>query len=190
MLQFLTINNYALLVDVEIEFGPGLNILTGETGAGKSIILGALGIILGERVDTSTLRQGAAKAVVEGQFSIEKNPALKRLLGELDVGDGTLILRREILESGRTRAFVNDTPVPLTTLQEIGNLLVDLHGQHEHQSLLKVQSHLTYLDQFGNLEQEAQHVAQTFAELQAARSKLRELQEKQRTLTEKKDLYA
>ncbi|MFQ6113809.1 MAG: DNA repair protein RecN [bacterium] len=192
MLESLSIKNYALLVDVEIQFGKGLNILTGETGAGKSIIIGALGTILGERVDTTALRAGASKAVIEGTFSVDGNAQVKNYLvqHDLDTGDDHVILRREIYENARSRAYINDTPVQLSILQALGYLLVDLHGQHEHQSLLKVQSHLTFLDDFGDLKKEKQTVAELYRGLHKNLEELRKLQDQEKALNEKKDFYS
>ncbi|RMD89178.1 MAG: DNA repair protein RecN [Calditrichaeota bacterium] len=191
MLECLTIRNYTLLVDVEIPLGPGLNILTGETGAGKSIIIDALGTILGERVDTTVIRDKSQKAVIEGKFIIKDNEPLKNYLKaqDIDYDDEILILRREILDQGRSRAFINDTPVPLSTLQDVGNLLVDLHGQHEHQSLFKTQKHLEFLDDFGHLDQELNHVAQTFKTLKQLRDQKHSLEEQAQTLKEKREFY-
>ncbi|NIR49811.1 DNA repair protein RecN [candidate division KSB1 bacterium] len=192
MLQSLSIKNYALLSDVEIDFGRGLNILTGETGAGKSIIIGALGTILGDRVDMSVLRQGGSKAIIEGRFAIDGLPALKHYLKEQDLAAeyDDLILRREIYDTSRSRAFVNDTPVQLSVLQKISDLLVDLHGQHEHQSLLKVQNHLNFIDEFGGFEVELREVGDRYRCLQKLHSGLKKLQEQQTLFEEKKDLYA
>lgn len=191
MLESLSIKNYALLVDVEIQFGKGLNILTGETGAGKSIIIGALGTILGERVDTTAIRAGASKAVIEGRFSINGNSPVKDYLIQQDLssGDDQVILRREIYENARSRAYINDTPVQLSILQELGYLLVDLHGQHEHQSLLKVQSHLTFVDDFGDLKKEREAVAELYRNLQKRLEELRRLESQEKSLKEKKEFY-
>ncbi|MFQ5824043.1 MAG: DNA repair protein RecN [bacterium] len=191
MLESLSIKNYALLVDVDIQFGKGLNILTGETGAGKSIIIGALSTILGERVDTTALRAGASKAVIEGKFSINGNSHVKNYLiqKDLDSGDGHLFLRREIYDNARSRAFINDTPVQLSILQEVGDLLVDLHGQHEHQSLLKVQNHLNFIDEFGNLKKEKERAAETFHNLQKLLKELNHLENQEKALKEKREFY-
>jgi DNA repair protein RecN (Recombination protein N) len=186
MLRSLSIRNYALLVDVEVEFGPDLNIMTGETGAGKSIILGALGTILGDRVDTSMVRTGASKAVIEGVFSIGERMEIRQLLIDNDLGDEyELILRREITDAGRSRAFVNDMPVQLALMQEIGDRLVDLHGQHEHQSLLKVRHHLDFLDEFGEHADEREKVADTFLKLKSVKKHL-EAQKASRLQSEEK----
>lgn len=191
MLQSLSIKNYALLADVEIKFGAGLNMLTGETGAGKSILIGALGSLLGDRVDGSILRDGESKAVIEGQFEINGTESLNRMLSENNLlsDDHLLILRREIFANTRSRAFVNDSPVTLSLLQKVGEALVDLHGQHDHQSLLKVASHLSFLDDFGDLKQEKESVAEAYDELQELLEKREALNAKKRSLEERKEFF-
>lgn len=153
MIQSLHVRNYALIETLDVEFGQGLTIITGETGAGKSIIIGALQLLLGARAATDMIRTGATKAVVEGVFS-GGGEAVADLLrsADLDVND-QLIVRREVGASS-SRAFVNDTPVNLSLLREIAGNLVDLHGQHEHQSLLRPELHVRFLDGFGHLERE------------------------------------
>jgi DNA repair protein RecN (Recombination protein N) len=147
MLKSLTIRNYALIESVDIEFESGLNILTGETGAGKSIIIDALSLILGDRASSDIVRKGNEKAIVEGLFGMAENEKVKALLkyNEIELQED-LLLRREVSVKGQSRCFVNDSPVPLTLLKEIGDHLVDLHGQHEHQSLLRPETHIGLLD--------------------------------------------
>lgn len=190
MLESLTIKNYALLADVEIEFSSGLNILTGETGAGKSIVVGALSTILGERVDTAVVRDDSSKAVVEGIFRINNNDLILRFLQKNDLmtDDSQLILRREILSNGRSRAFINDTPVQLSRLQELGDYLVDLHGQHDHQSLLKTKKHLDFIDAFGGFDELRKEVRSKYQQLQELLHRLKQLQEKQKEAAERRDL--
>lgn len=132
MLQRLTINNYAIIEKLEIDYSKKLNIITGETGAGKSIIVGALGLILGERADSSVLVNKEKKCIVEGAFYPENKTAIKTFLkeNELDAED-ELVLRREIGTNGKSRAFINDTPVNLSQLQQLSSLLVDLHQQFD-----------------------------------------------------------
>ena len=151
MIQELSIKNYALIEDLRVTFGPNLNILTGETGAGKSIIIGALGLLLGDRAQKDVIRQGASAAIVEGIFQSVPESILDHIRTNFDISasNGELILRREVHENGRSRNFINDSPVSLNQLSELGDLLVDLHGQHDHQALLKVDLHLDYLDRFG-----------------------------------------
>lgn len=151
MIHRLTIKNYALIEDLDVSFGPGLNILTGETGAGKSIIIGAMGLLLGDRAQKEAIRQGAHSAVVEGIFRSVPRSVRDHLRSELDIPteNREVILRREVHENGRSRNFINDSPVSLAQLSELGDRLVDLHGQHDHQALLNVDLHLDVLDQFG-----------------------------------------
>jgi len=192
MLKSLLVKNYALITDAEIHFEAGLNILTGETGAGKSIVIGALGSILGERVDTSVVRDGAAKAVIEATFDVKQCADLRAFLASQNVGGwgNELVLRREISVNGRTRAFINDSPVQVGVLQQVGDLLVDVHGQHEHQSLLKISYHLRFLDEFGALEKEVAAVSDAHRQLTQLLRELEHLQDKEKAMHEKKDFYA
>ena len=132
MLQKLFIQNYAIIESVEIEFSGKLNIITGETGAGKSILVGALGLILGERADSSVLFNAAQKCIVEGSFSISGRDDIQKILqqGDLDA-DGEIVIRREVASTGKSRAFINDTPVTLSQLKQFTSLLVDLHQQFD-----------------------------------------------------------
>lgn len=133
MLRKLSIQNYTIIDELEIDFSSHLNILTGETGAGKSIIVGALGLILGQRAESSTLLNRERKCIVEGSFTNrDENEQVNNFLkeNELDVQD-ELVIRREIAPNGKSRAFVNDTPVNLGQLQQITSLLVDLHQQFD-----------------------------------------------------------
>ena len=134
MIQTLHISNYALIDAIDIEFHEGLNILTGETGAGKSIILGALSLLLGGRADTKAVRNHNVKSVIEAGFTVDGYTSLEKFCGENDIDwDPTgMILRREIAPSGRSRAFVNDCPVNLTVLQSAALQLIDIHSQHQN----------------------------------------------------------
>ncbi|GBC94057.1 DNA repair protein RecN [bacterium HR15] len=150
MLLELHIENLAIIEQVDLAFEAGFNVLTGETGAGKSILLNALNLVLGERADPSIIRTGADRLRVSAVFQLPDEPELHAALQELGIEpeDGMLYLAREIQASGRSIARVNGQPVPLSTLKTVGDLLVDLHGQHEHQSLLKSSSHLDLLDRW------------------------------------------
>lgn len=153
MLRSLHVRDYALIDELEVDFGKGLNVITGETGAGKSILLGALKLILGERASTDVVRTGARKAVVEGVFDEAGTDGLQDLLRSHEIepdASGVVIVRREV-SGTHSRAFVNDTPATLTVLRDVAEQLIDLHGQHEHQSLLRVETHLQMLDDFGGL---------------------------------------
>ncbi len=189
MLRTLSIKNYALIERLEVEFGPGLNVITGETGAGKSIIVGALGLILGERADTTAVRAGAEKAVVEGIFTAPGDRKVAELLARngIDAGE-ELILRRDLSSRGQSRAFINDTPATIAVLREIGNLLVDIHGQHDHQSLLRVESHREMLDDFGRLGSLAGEFRAAYDEAAAARTALVELRAREEELRERRSL--
>ena len=132
MLQKLSINNYAIIDKLEIDFSEKLNIITGETGAGKSIIVGALGLILGERADSSVLVNKEKKCIIEGTFRADNKTAVKFFLKENELdAEEELVLRREIGTNGKSRAFINDTPVNLSQLQQVSSLLVDLHLQFD-----------------------------------------------------------
>lgn len=191
MIKSLFVKNYALLDDVHVNFKEGLNILTGETGAGKSILIGALNTVLGEKAGFDTIRDGAQKAIIEVIFSTEGSYEVQNLLKEMDLDqDGfELILRREINKSGRTRSFVNDTPVSVLILERIGEFLVDLHGQHEHQSLLKVNKHLKFLDHFGGLTELVTEVENQYYQIKEKKKYLEDLQYQASLSKEKKEAY-
>jgi len=190
VLKSLLIKNYALIEEVEAEFESGLNIITGETGAGKSILIDALGLVLGERASSDVIRKGAEKTIVESVFGISGNKKVKGILKEHDLeGDGDLILRREISGKGHNRCFINDTPVSLAVLQTIGDLLVDLHGQHDHQSLLRTETHIDLLDDFGGLAGLREEYEASYQRLKGLFDELETLQAKERSLRKRKDLY-
>ena len=152
MLVELQVNNYALIDDLKIEFSSGLNVLSGETGAGKSIVIGAINLLLGERAAVDQIRQGQDKAYIEGILNCE-NHAIDPLLKVFsDAGidwEDDLIIAREVYKNGRSVARVNGRAVPVSFLKDLGRFLVDLHGQHQHQSLLRPEEHLQLLDLFG-----------------------------------------
>lgn len=189
MIRSLYIKDYALIDELEVHFGEGLNILTGQTGAGKSIIIGALNMILGERADTEVIRQGTSKAIAEGIIRVGENEVIRGLLEENAVEyREELILRREIRDSG-SRAFINDTPVTITVLRQVGDQLVDLHGQHDHQMLLREENHRGVVDAFGNLEEDLASYRKVYGEMCELQQELRELREKENELEEKRELY-
>jgi len=191
MLKSLHVENIALIDNIDIDFEPGLNIITGETGAGKSILIDALGSAIGEKISADSLRKGAQKAVTECIFEINSTSELKKYLlkNEIENFDNSLILRKESSETGRNRAFVNDTPATNATLLEIGNLLVDLHGQHEHQALLKTKQHINYLDDFGGYNNLLSEVEQNFNRYIILKDELNELKQRERILSEKCELF-
>jgi DNA repair protein RecN (Recombination protein N) len=158
MLTTLRIKNFALVDELTLELSPGYNVITGETGAGKSILIGALTLVLGERADRTLIRDGTDVCSVEAVFDVSGLRApLREFLEEngLDAcQDGQLILKRSVTAAGTNRQFVNGSPTALSTLAAVGEWLVDIHGPHDHQSLLQPARQLAILDAFGKLEAE------------------------------------
>ncbi len=147
MLRKLNVQNYALIDELQLQFGSGLNIITGETGAGKSVLMGALGLLLGDRADSSALLDKSRKCIIEGEFLASKNVKAFLEAQELDAED-ELFLHREITKDGKSRSFINDTPVNLAQLRQLGNLLVDIHSQHETLLLNQSDFQLSVIDAF------------------------------------------
>ncbi len=186
MIQRLAIRNYAIIDHLEVEFSDGFIAFTGETGAGKSIILGALGLLTGERADTSVIRTGSERAIVEGEFII-KEPALKDILKNLEIDTSdTLLVRREIVSDGRGRVFINGLQEPLSKLEAIGEYLVDFHGQHDHQLLLQQKVHLDMLDRYGNLFEEREEVKNLYQKFTSLLATLADLQQDESRLEQEK----
>lgn len=190
MLKSLTIENIALIDRIEVEFNAGLNILTGETGAGKSIIIGALGLVLGERSSGDVVRAGGERAVIEAIFEKPDVPALTEFSDFIDHEDKTIVLRRIISRNGRSKAFINDAPAPIGVLAAVGDLLVDLHGQHDHQALLKQPCHIGYLDNYGVDSALLKETSAAFADHHRLHSQLQDLKEKKASLHEREELLA
>ena len=189
MIKSLYIKDFALIDELEVEFGEGLNILTGQTGAGKSIIIGALNMILGERADTEVIRQGKDKAISEATIQVGDNAELRELLKENEVEfNEFLILRREIRSTG-SRAFINDTPVNIAVLKAAGDLLVDLHGQHDHQLLLNEENHLPMIDGFGEVEPVLKAYQKEYKKMKSLQSEFQSLLRRESELQEKTELY-
>lgn len=132
MLQELHIHNYALIAELQIQFSGGFTVITGETGAGKSILLGALGLLLGNRADSKSIKTGEKKCVVEATFLLNRRSEDYLRENDIDADDNECIIRREVTDSGKSRAFINDTPVTLANLKELGGLLIDIHSQHQN----------------------------------------------------------
>ena len=195
MLAELHIENFAIIEELHLRFGPGFNVLTGETGAGKSIIVDAVSTLLGGRAETGLIRSGADEARVEGIFLLNKAmqeailPILRRdgLEGE---DEETLILAREIRRGGRSICRVNGRAVTLKVLEQIGQRLVDIHGQTEHLSLLRVREHLDLLDRYGRLWPLRERVAAKVRELRQVRQELEGLLRDERELARRADLLA
>lgn len=199
MLVELNISNFAIIDKLYLRLGHGFNALTGETGAGKSIIIDALGALLGSRTGPEFVRHGASSARVEGMFDLATMPpeplaALREILLEGGLSDAEngadeqVIISREINPSGRTVARVNGRMVNLPTLQQIGELLVDVHGQSEHVSLLRPTTHVDLLDQYAGLLKERREMAELVGRLRLAQKELRDLQRDERELARRADL--
>ena len=171
MLSELRVRDLATIADVTLQLGPGLNVLTGETGAGKSMLVDALALLLGERAVGGIVRPGASKAVVEGAFE-DLDAVTRRRIEELglDVEDGRVVVRREVSAEGRSRSWVNGSPTTASVLTQLGGFLVDLHGQHETQSLLRPEAQRDILDAFAHAEAERVSVAEAHAALAALRT--------------------
>lgn len=175
MLKSLHISNYALIDSLDIEFDSGLNIITGETGAGKSIIIGALSMLLGGRTDTKAIRREDMKSVIEGTFSLSPSTPLAEILkgADVDFDATTCILRREISPGGRSRAFINDTPVNLTLLREVGLHLVDIHSQHQNQLLATPDFQLNVIDALASNQQLLEEYGKLYSTFREALHKLK-----------------
>ena len=189
MIKSLLIQDYALIEKINVDFNAGLNIITGETGAGKTILIDAMSLLLGERASSDVIRKGADKSVVEGIFAIYKNKKVKTILTENGLEElPELIIRREISSKGSNRCFVNDSPVALNIIKDLGDLLVDLHGQHEHQSLLRKETHINFLDGFGNNEELLRTYKWLYTSLNKLLAELEEIKEKDAVYREKRDV--
>lgn len=177
MLTELRIRNFAIIESVTLPLGKGFNVLSGETGAGKSIIVGALGLLLGERASADLIRSGSDKATVEGVFDVGGMHGIAELADArgIDVEEDTLVLKREISANGRGRAWINGATVTATVLAELGRHLVNLHGQHDAQTLLDNESQRRILDAFGGGLSQADVVARTHAELAAVKTEIASL---------------
>ena len=191
MLRSLYIRDYALIEELEVEFDSGLNIITGETGAGKSILLGAMKLLLGDRASTEAVRGGAKKAVVEGVFDNADEGRLPAVLEEHEIEPsegGLLVVRREVSARG-SRAFINDTPATLDVLREVSASTIDLHGQHEHQSLLRTETHVELLDNFGGLGGLVETYRKAYRSVAALVTERRNLVRRESELRKQKELY-
>ncbi|MGT2637232.1 DNA repair protein RecN [Streptococcus ratti] len=164
MLLEIAIKNFAIIKEISLSFEQGMTVLTGETGAGKSIIIDAMNMMLGSRASTDVIRHGSSKAEIEGFFSVDANPFLEQLLQDNGIEPSDeLIIRREILQNGRSISRINGQMVNLTTLRAVGQYLVDIHGQHDQEELMRPQKHIQLLDAFG--DENFQTVKQTYQEL-------------------------
>ncbi len=189
MIEELYVKNYALMDETHVKFSEKLNILTGETGAGKSVLIGALGLVLGGKSDSSVIRTGCDEAEVTAVFHIDQ-PRIRLWLEEhgLDAEEENLVLRRKIRTTGRGAVYIQSRPFTLAELSGLGQLLVDIHGQHDHQSLFHVEQHRRLLDRFGKLEFQASVVFDLFQELKALNSEIEALQSAREESEKEKEL--
>ncbi len=191
MLERLTIRDLALVERAEVEFGPGLNVVTGETGAGKSLLVQSASLLVGGRADADAVRDGARAAVIEGEFSPAGETAarVRALLVSwgMEAEEEALVVRREVQAGGKSRASVNQSPVTLTALKQLGELLIDLHGQHEHQSLLRPGAGIETLDRLARLDVERGAWDAALAQHRAAERELALLEQSLATYAERRD---
>jgi DNA repair protein RecN (Recombination protein N) len=189
MLQEIRITNFAIIENLAIEFHSGLNVLTGETGAGKSIIIDALNLILGGRADTDTIRSGASTATVEACLTLDDSKTLAMIadLG-IEVENGQVIIKRIISNSDKNRTYLNNSNLTVAALSKIGDRLIDIHGQHDHQSLLHPETHVDLLDHYGTLLAVRDAFAEHYAAYQKKVQTLRQMQTHQGERLQRQDL--
>jgi DNA repair protein RecN (Recombination protein N) len=190
MLEELHVHNYAIIDKLQVRFTEGLNVLSGETGAGKSILVGALGLLLGDKTDTSIIRSGAEETSVSGIVSVAGNAEAAQWLAAhgIESEDGTTILRRMLKSNGRGSLFIQSTPVTRADLHDFSSLLFDLHGQHEHQSLLDLENHRRLVDRWAGTEELAQRFHSLYAALATLRERLSSLVSDERERLRRVDL--
>jgi DNA repair protein RecN (Recombination protein N) len=190
MLLEIRVRNFAVIDAVTVSFQSGLNVLTGETGAGKSMLLDAILLIRGARAQTDVIRSDTETATVEALFEVAPRGAAAAVLEEagLDLDQGQVVVRRELARSGRHRAFVNDSPVTVGLLERLGDHLVEIHGQHEHQRLLEPARQLALLDRFADAEELSDRVGELFAKHRAAGTELERARAAERDRAQREDL--
>jgi len=189
MLAHLNISNFAIISRLEIDFKPGLNIISGETGAGKSIIINAVNLILGGRASADLIRSGTDEARVEALFNLPDNSSLRALTAEMGIPfEGELLVKRTISREGRNRISVNGSIATIQMLGRLGMFMISISGQHEHQLLLRPENHLYLLDEFGGLTQERDALAGSFNLYEATKARLNRLEKEIKEAREKQDL--
>ena len=191
MLEQLSIKNLAVVESLNVDFQSGMTVVTGETGAGKSIMVQALHLVTGGRSDASLVRQDKSKAEIIATFALQKNTKLKEFLEEQDLDDeGECILRRVVGNDGRSRAYVNGTPVTLSILRDVGCQLIDMHGQNEHQLLLRTQQHRILLDDFGEAQAQVKSLNSVVREYQQISKEIERIQNGGELLAAQQELLA
>lgn len=189
MLERMNIKNYAVIDNLSLEFQSGLSAFTGETGAGKSVLIGALGLLLGARSDTSMIRTGEDKLTIEGEFTVTQ-ASIQKFLARQNIEDtSSLIIRREITREGKNRVFINGLQETLSKLEEIGAFLADMHGQHDHQLLLNKKVHIDILDRFAKLETEVETIENLYKSTVTALAEEKSLAEGAERLKKERDFY-
>lgn len=189
MLTHIRIRNFAIIDHLDLDLKDKLSALTGETGAGKSILLGALGLLLGDRADSDSVRAGSSKAEISAEFDISALPFVQQWLSEKELdSEGDCLLRRRLGADGRSRAFINGSAVPLQDMRQLGEMLVDIHGQHEHQSLMKVEMQRQLLDDYANHASLLDEVKSSFTEWRKQKTQLTELSNASQDRNDRLDL--
>src|SRR6516164_9595484 len=188
MLRFLRVRNFALIDQLELHFKEGFNLLSGETGTGKSMIVDALGLLAGSKASAEMVRTGENRAIVEAVFEADLKAELERLGLDSDDTAGEIIIRREISSDERNRVFINNQPSTVSALRDIAPSLLDIHGQHEQQSLLDNFTQLALIDAFADSVAQAAGVRDIFTELQTAEATLSELTSEHTRKLERLDL--
>ncbi|MEO1218197.1 MAG: DNA repair protein RecN [Bacteroidota bacterium] len=198
MLKHLFIRNYALFSEVSVAFDQGLSVITGETGAGKSMLIGALGLITGKRADSTVVFDAGKKCIVEARFGDLPQSMFEQLKAyedfdmaheDLDMNESEILIRREINPSGKSRSFINDTPVSLQVLRQVSNILLDMHSQHENHHLLSHDKQLELLDSFAGCEGLVKSFEQEWRASEALLTEIKELEEKERTAKQQLEFY-
>lgn len=191
MLKELKIHNFATIESLTVEFHPGLNVLTGETGAGKSIIIDALNLILGGRADTDSIRTGEDAATVEALFDV-RDPQTLQVLGDfgIETSDSQLVIKRIISHGDKNRAYLNGSNATVANLAKVGDRLVDIHGQHDHQTLLHPENHVDLLDLHGKTMEKRREFAAAYAEYQAQARELEKMVQNERDRLQREDLLS
>ncbi len=190
MLSQLSVKNLAVVEKLDLSFETGMSAVTGETGAGKSILLQALSLVLGVRADSNLVRYGKDKADVSAAFSVNNNKTVQDFLIEHSLeDDGECILRRVISSDGRSKAFINGSTTPLSIMRALGDLLIDMHGQNEHQLLLRADQQLLLLDGFAQLEDDKNAINAIVREYKNLNDKIKQLADNQDIIEQQQALY-